>query len=80
MNYPNGVVPQTIAEWQTHVTRLLDGAAAPILDTTPVASGGLGHVAISGRTTSSYKSLTEARHLNSVDTLPVTTLLPFQTS
>jgi hypothetical protein len=42
MNYPNGVVPQTIAEWQTHVTRLLDGAAAPILDTTQ------GHVAITG--------------------------------
>jgi hypothetical protein len=35
---------QTIAEWQTHVTRLLDGAAAPILDAAQ------GHVAISGAT------------------------------
>ncbi len=52
MTYPNnGVVPQTIAEWQTHVNRLLGEAAAPILDTTPTASGGLGHVPITtGRT------------------------------
>jgi hypothetical protein len=50
MNYPNGVIPQTIAEWQTHVDRLIPGAAAPILDITPVAQGGAGRTPITRAT------------------------------
>ncbi len=82
MTYPNGVVPEIIAEWQAHVTRLLDGAAAPILDITPVASGGLGHVAITGHTRFNkfLQIINRNAHLDLADTSPDSTLQPFQTS